>query len=314
MSDLQFKHSGSNSRSKLITVWIIHDVFPSQQRRRNSLKGVKCFIWIVGKLLFLITSAFSLSSPSHQRNGPDRHALPHGVAALRLHGLRHQQHRTHPAAAHHPRLRLRDLLHTVRYRGHVHHEQTAKKKTRVHLHPPARRVVLINFFSVLRNKSKTHRTQITLLWNKSCLQAFSCHGLFPYFPITPPRVVVAAKQPGRQNLSCGENLWNEKSVENKHVFQEDKTASRSEFYAKKVQLMGQVLLPASSTFSPSLSEVYEPVIKSGLSSAALRSLVLPRFKLKALQFGTVTMRDSKLVLLRQIKKKRNLKNSAAAEI
>lgn len=189
-----------------------------------------------------------------------------------------------------------------------------QRRARVHLHPPARRVVLINFFSVLRNKSKTHRTQITLLWNNSCLQAFSCHGLFPYFPITPPRVVVAAKQPGRQNLSCGENLWNEKSVENKHVFQEDKTASRSEFYAKKVQLMGQVLLPASSTFSPPLSEVYEPVIKSGLSSAALRSLVLPRFKLKALQFGTVTMRDSKLVLLRQIKKKRNLKNSAAAEI
>lgn len=38
-----------------------------------------------------------------------------------------------------------------------------QRRARVHLHPPARRVVLINFFSVLRNKSKTHRTQITLL-------------------------------------------------------------------------------------------------------------------------------------------------------
>lgn len=52
------------------------------------------------------------------RNGPNRHSLPHGLPAFRLYSLCDQQHRTHPAAAHHPRLRLWNILHTVRYYAH----------------------------------------------------------------------------------------------------------------------------------------------------------------------------------------------------
>lgn len=54
-------------------------------------------------------------SPPHFRDGADSHTLPYGLAALRLHGLRHQQHRTYPASAHHPGFCVRDLLHPVRW-------------------------------------------------------------------------------------------------------------------------------------------------------------------------------------------------------
>lgn len=266
MSDLQFKHSGSNSRSNSLNY--SRCVSFTAEKKKLFKRGEMFYL----KLLENFTSeshrsSFSLSP---QRNGPDGHALPHGVPALRLHGLRHQQHRTHPAAAHHPRLRLRDILHTVRYRGHV----------RLHLPPPARRVLLINlsriYFLCAGTSRKTHRTWITLLWNNSCLQAFiSCHGLFPYFPITPPRVVVvvvvvAAKQPGRQNPQ----LWGE-CVEWKTLWKTNMFSRRrkqrlaQDIYAKtewdKCCFLWGGLCPAA------LRGLWA-VIKRGLSSAALQSL------------------------------------------
>lgn len=65
--------------------------------------------------------SFSLPLPKsllNFRNGPNRHSLPHGLPAFRLYSLCDQQHRTHPAAAHHPRLRLWNILYTVRYYAH----------------------------------------------------------------------------------------------------------------------------------------------------------------------------------------------------
>lgn len=53
--------------------------------------------------------------PPHSRDGADGHTLSHGVSALRLHGLHHQQHRTHPASAHHPGVCVRHLLHPLRW-------------------------------------------------------------------------------------------------------------------------------------------------------------------------------------------------------
>lgn len=53
--------------------------------------------------------------PPHSRDGADGHTLSHGVSALRLHGLRHQQHRAHPASAHHPGVCVRHLLHPLRW-------------------------------------------------------------------------------------------------------------------------------------------------------------------------------------------------------
>ena len=49
------------------------------------------------------------------RNDPLRHALPLGQPLLHVHRLRPEQHRAHPAAPHHPGLRLWHLLHPLRY-------------------------------------------------------------------------------------------------------------------------------------------------------------------------------------------------------
>lgn len=130
-------------------------------------------------MLFFLILSFSVrlpwSSPSC-RDGPDRHALPHGLPALRLHRLRHQQHRTHPAAAHHPRLRVRDLLHPVRYER-SHTEGTTSSRCRyltceVQRRRPAHEVELFSSCSAHKHASRTITKFVLLSWSDFRLRVF----------------------------------------------------------------------------------------------------------------------------------------------
>lgn len=63
-----------------------------------------------------VSSSISLISLFHPiRDGEDGDALSHGVSALCLCCLRHQQHWPHPATEDHSSLCLRHLLHPIRY-------------------------------------------------------------------------------------------------------------------------------------------------------------------------------------------------------
>lgn len=83
-----------------------------------------CCIWLSLDIFYSVETfspgnirgaIFNTATFCSHRDGSYGHALPHGVSALRLHGLHHQQHRTHPASAYHPGLCVRHLLHSLRW-------------------------------------------------------------------------------------------------------------------------------------------------------------------------------------------------------
>lgn len=103
--------------------WLHHG--PSGKAFKNMTEWAECVTKtffpcpVASSSISLRTHAisFAVNRPSSRpcRDGEDGHAVPHGVTALCLYGLRHQQHWPHPAPAHHPGVCLRHLLHSLRY-------------------------------------------------------------------------------------------------------------------------------------------------------------------------------------------------------
>lgn len=236
--------------------------------------GIKSWMGFFPQLEVISGLFLSTWSSLSSRNGPNRHALPHGLPALRLHGLHHQQHRTHPAAAHHPRLCFGDILHTVRYSYcsgcclKVHSESWSCSQ-----------FVQTSFLCTdtrFANNQKLTGHKFYSLSEQVVTPGLFCHALFPYFPITLLCVVVIAKQPGRQTSvhSC-RRICGRKVCAEQTQFRRMQNVSCSVYSRQKwsqvsaIQLPGQMHLLWGMCFGPRL----------------LSRLFSPRFKLQALKFG-----------------------------